>query len=105
MGDLLFLVCKNSVHPSINQALCPQSYGGHALFTAQWRQQVLFTQKCKWKVDQQTSDGLQLLFSLLRVCVTETFFGGMLLQLSHVVDSLTGQGVEDLDQDHSKDQP
>lgn len=76
--------------------LCPQPYGSHAFLSAQWRQQVLLTQEAQGEVDQQPSDGLQLLYGLLRVCVAEAFLGRVLLQLSHVVDSLVGKTFEDL---------
>lgn len=78
--------------------LCPQPDRSHAFFSAQWRQQVLLTQEPQGEVDQQPSDGLQLLCGLLRVCVAEAFLAGVLLQLSHVVDSVVGQAFEDLAQ-------
>lgn len=76
--------------------LCPQLYRSHAFFSGQWRQQVLLTQELQGEVDQQPSDSLQLLYSLLRVCVAEAFLTGVLLQPSHVVDSVVGQAFKDL---------
>lgn len=87
--------------------LCPQPDRSHAFFSAQWRQQVLLTQELQGEVDQQASDGLQLLCGLLGVCVAEPFLAGVFLQLSHVVDSVVGQALENLcqQQDHSADRP
>lgn len=76
--------------------LCPQPYRSHAFFSVQRRQQVFLTQELQGEVDQQPSDGLQLLLGLLRVCVAQAFFADVFLQLSHVVDSVIGQAFEDL---------
>lgn len=82
--------------------LCPQPYRSHAFFSGQWRQQVFLTQELQGEVDQQTSDGLQLLYGLLRVGVAEAFLDSVLLQLSHVVHRVEGQTFENLHPEHRR---
>lgn len=74
----------------------PQTDGSHAFPSGQWRHQVLLAQELQGEVNQQPSDGFQLLRCLLWVCVAEALLCGVLLQLTQVVDSVIGQALEDL---------
>lgn len=77
----------------------PQTDRSHAFPSGQWRHQVLLAQELQGEVNQQPSDGFQLLRCLLWVCVTEALLCGVLLQLTQVVDSVIGQAFEDLRED------
>lgn len=90
-------MCSGLMHSEL--WLCPQLYRSHAFFSGQRRQQVLLTQEPQGEVDQQPSNGLQFLHSLVRVGVAETLLAGVLLQISHVVDRVVGQAPEDLRRD------
>ena len=76
--------------------LCPQPDRSHAFLSADRRQQVLLVQEPQGEVDQQPSDGLQLLPGLLGVRVAEALLAGVLLHLPHVVDRVVRQAFEDL---------
>lgn len=77
----------------------PQTDRSHAFPSGQWRHQVLLAQELQGEVNQQPSDGFQLLGCLLWVCVAEALLCRVLLQLTQVVDSVIGQAFEDLRED------
>lgn len=47
-------------------------------------------------MDQQPSDGAQLLHGLLGVSIAEAFLAGVLLQLAHAARAVAGEAFEDL---------
>lgn len=76
--------------------LCPKVCGSHAFFTVQRWQQVFLAKEFQRKVDEQPSDGLQLLCSPRRVCVAERFLAAVVSQQIHVVNAVAWEAFKNL---------
>lgn len=90
---------RNSLSGNTASPLCPDLSGDHGLLGSHRGHEVLLGQEVQRKLHQEASDFAKFLLSAGQVCLGQTRFGLVLLQLGHVPHQGRGKAPEDLKRD------